>query len=408
MPGISSFSTFLAESFLHDLNPVIVELPGALAIRWYGVAYLLGFVAAWALLKWMGRTGRIAIPPQWAFDYITYGVVGVIIGGRLGYVLFYDLFRSLADGATPLLWEFTGDFPFWGVLFVWDGGMSFHGGLAGVIIALVLFAHRRGLPKSHVLDVATFITPPGLFFGRIANFINGELWGKVIPHPMHADAPWWSIKYPSEITDHWLRILRLDDESALRELTYRMAADFNLSAPDETALREAVMAEASRRLELLEPLRNTIGGSNDFHARVVEAAYAGNEAVAQHIQPLLTPYYPSQLFQACAEGLLLWLVLILIWLKPRRMGVVGSWFLIAYGILRIFTELFRQPDEGVALVLGLQRGQLLSALMIACGIVTLIIFGRKGPRIGGLIQPSPETVALRPVVDTTTVVTRSK
>jgi len=399
MSSTSSHTLLLAESFLHDLDPVILELPGALAVRWYGVAYLLGFVVAWALLKWMGRTGRIIIPPQWAFDTITYGVVGVIIGGRLGYVLFYDLFRSLGEGQTPLLWDFTGSFPFWGVLFVWDGGMSFHGGLAGVIIALILFAHRRGLPKSHVLDVATFITPPGLFFGRIANFINGELWGKVIPPSMRADPPWWSVKYPGELTEHWLRIFQLQDANALRDLTHRMAADFGLSAPDESALRELVMAEASRRLETLEPLRDIVTNDQNFYPRIVEAAYAGNQAVVEHLQPLLTPYYPSQIFQAIAEGIILWLVLILIWLKPRRMGVVGSWFLIVYGVLRIVTELFRQPDEGVNPLFGvISRGQQLSAIMILVGLVTLFIFGRRGPRVGGLVRPAAETVALRPAL----------
>lgn len=401
MTEISPPMRLLAESFLHDLNPIILDLPGALAIRWYGVAYLMGFVAAWALLKWMGRTGRIIMPPQWAFDTITYGVVGVIIGGRLGYVLFYDLFRSLGEGRTPLLWDFTSDFPFWGVLFVWDGGMSFHGGLAGVIIALILFAQRRGLPKSHVLDVATFVTPPGLFFGRIANFINGELWGKVIPSRLHGDPPWWSIKYPTEVSENWIAIFQVRDANALRELTYRLAADFGLSAADESSLRELVMAEASRRLDALEPVRDWFALNVQWPEIVVQEAYAGNQAVVEHLQPLLTPYYPSQIFQALAEGIVLWLALILIWLKPRRMGVVGSWFLIVYGVLRIITELFRQPDAGVALVLGLQRGQLLSAIMIAVGVVTLIIFGRRAPRIGGLIHPSPETVALRPALAAT-------
>src|SRR5687768_2020641 len=103
MPDATVMALLLAQSFLHDLDPIIVDLPGALAIRWYGVAYLTRFAVALVLLRWMGRTGRIIIPPQWAFDTLTYGVVGVIIGGRLGYVLFYDLFRSLAEGATPLL-----------------------------------------------------------------------------------------------------------------------------------------------------------------------------------------------------------------------------------------------------------------------------------------------------------------
>jgi phosphatidylglycerol---prolipoprotein diacylglyceryl transferase len=142
---------------------------GPVKVHWYGIMYLLGFAGGW----WLGRR-RAARPgstwkPNDVDDLIFYSMLGVILGGRIGYVLFYGL-------------QFWADDP-WYPLKIWEGGMSFHGGLLGVITALALFAWRRG---RHVADVYDFTAPlpaVGLFFGRIGNFINGELWGKVTTVP---------------------------------------------------------------------------------------------------------------------------------------------------------------------------------------------------------------------------------
>jgi phosphatidylglycerol:prolipoprotein diacylglycerol transferase len=207
-----------------------------------------------------------------------------------------------------------------------------------VIAAACIFARRRGLSSLHILDMAAFASTVGLCLGRVANFINAELWGKALPAHMQSyvagasatggDPPWWSVKYPQEVVEVWLQ-----------------------SQPPDP------------RLDLLAPLETVVSNSERFYVNVVSAAQAGNEQVIATLKPLLTAYYPSQIFQAITDGPILMGVLALLWLRPRKPGVIGSWFLIAYGVLRVVTELFRQPDEGVALTFGLlSRGQTLSAL----------------------------------------------
>jgi len=151
-----------------DIDPVAVHL-GPLKIHWYGLMYLLGFAAAW----WLGRR-RLRLFPQLSAqdlsDLVFYAALGVILGGRLGYILFYDFGAYLAE---PL-----------NMLKVWQGGMSFHGGLIGVITAMALFAHRRGRRFFEIADFTAPLIPLGLGAGRLGNFINGELWGRV------TDVPW--------------------------------------------------------------------------------------------------------------------------------------------------------------------------------------------------------------------------
>jgi len=151
------------------IDPVLVEI-GPLAIRWYALAYMAGILLGWRYVLRLAAEQPGGADGAAIDDLVAWMVLGVILGGRLGYVLFYKPSFYLAD---PLE-----------VLFVWHGGMSFHGGLAGVVITLVLFARRRGLALFALADVIACAAPIGLFFGRIANFINGELWGRV------TDVPW--------------------------------------------------------------------------------------------------------------------------------------------------------------------------------------------------------------------------
>jgi phosphatidylglycerol---prolipoprotein diacylglyceryl transferase len=152
-----------------DIDPILVSL-GPLKVHWYGIMYLLGFIAAWGLGRWRGRRPESLWPPERVDDVIFYCIVGVIAGGRLGYMLFYGFEQILAN---PL-----------NILKVWEGGMSFHGGLIGVILAMMLFGHRHRLHFFQVADFIAPLIPPGLMFGRLGNFINGELWGQ------RTDVPW--------------------------------------------------------------------------------------------------------------------------------------------------------------------------------------------------------------------------
>ena len=160
-----------------QFNPVALSL-GPLAIRWYGLMYLLAF--ALFLLLGHGRIKRNPAPvltsPQ-LDDFLFYGVLGVILGGRLGYVLFYKFGDYLAN---PL-----------SILKVWEGGMSFHGGFIGVMLAMWYFGRREGKTFFQIADFVAPLVPLGLAFGRVGNFINGELWGRVTS----ADA-WWAMLFP--------------------------------------------------------------------------------------------------------------------------------------------------------------------------------------------------------------------
>jgi len=179
----------LAESIVHVLDPFVFEFADGIGPRWYGVSYALGFVAAWLVLRWLARTGRTPLRPEQVGDYITWCIVGVVAGGRLGHVLLYD---------RGLLWTFSSSPPWWEVLAIHRGGMASHGGILGVILASALFARRNGFAPLAMIDTAAFITPPGLMFGRLANWVNGELPGKALPGAMQAAPPWWSVKYPEE------------------------------------------------------------------------------------------------------------------------------------------------------------------------------------------------------------------
>ena len=150
--------------YLHQLDPIALTL-GPLKIHWYGLMYLLAFVSAWWLGRRRIRQGRLPGVDENAFgDLMFYGMLGVVLGGRIGYILFYDLPTYVAD---PLQ-----------MLKVWQGGMSFHGGLIGVLLAVAWWARKH---RQHFFDVVDFVAPLiplGLGFGRLGNWINGELWGK--------------------------------------------------------------------------------------------------------------------------------------------------------------------------------------------------------------------------------------
>lgn len=155
----------------HDLSPFLIRFGEHSGIRYYGLAYLAGFVAAGWLFYRYHRAGRSPLDLNAAVDLVFALVVGVIVGGRLGSYFLYDGWRGF--GQDP-----------WGIFKLWHGGMASHGGMVGVVGALAWFARQRRVDFRRIADLVCTAAPVGLFFGRVANFINGELWGR------HAEVPW--------------------------------------------------------------------------------------------------------------------------------------------------------------------------------------------------------------------------
>lgn len=164
------------------IDPVLIEL-GPFAVRWYALAYIAGILVGWWYAKRLVADQRLWAPaaaplkPTDIDDFIVWATLGIILGGRTGYVLFYDLARFFEN---PLE-----------IFAIWNGGMSFHGGFLGTILAMVLFARARGIPVWSLIDVVAAAVPFGLFFGRLSNFINAELYGRP------TDVPWAMI-FPTD------------------------------------------------------------------------------------------------------------------------------------------------------------------------------------------------------------------
>ncbi|MCA0196842.1 MAG: prolipoprotein diacylglyceryl transferase [Proteobacteria bacterium] len=198
--------------FLHQIDPVAVSL-GPLRVHWYGLMYLLGFLVAWWLGRRRIRAGRLPGVDDDGFgDLLFYGLIGVIVGGRLGSVLFYDLGTYLEH---PLQ-----------VFKVWEGGMSFHGGLVGVLVASWLWSRRQ---RQHFFDTMDFVAPlvpPGLGFGRIGNYIGGELWGKYTEGG-------WGVVFPGGLPEPY----RSMDPAALK-------AQFDTGALDAFARHPSQLYQA--------------------------------------------------------------------------------------------------------------------------------------------------------------------
>lgn len=177
MISLSMLTLFAASGgwWVHDLNPVLWQISDVLAVRWYGLAYVAGFMGAYGLLRFYFAKSLSPLTPAHLESLFLHLILGVMIGGRLGYLLLYQTADFTRD---PLLF-----FRFW------QGGMASHGGFAGVLIAVVIFSYRQGLSMLRVGDMVCCVASLGIFFGRIANFINGELWGTVSEVP-------WAVIFP--------------------------------------------------------------------------------------------------------------------------------------------------------------------------------------------------------------------
>jgi phosphatidylglycerol:prolipoprotein diacylglycerol transferase len=170
-----------------NIDPIAIQI-GPLAVRWYALAYIAGIVLGWRYAIHLAARPPVFLTREAVDDFIVWVTLGIILGGRLGYVLFYKPGHYLFHPHEAL--------------FLWQGGMSFHGGLIGVLVAVWLFARRRGVPVLAMGDLVATVAPIGLLFGRIANFINGELYGRVAPDVAWAmvfpgGGPW--PRHPSQL-----------------------------------------------------------------------------------------------------------------------------------------------------------------------------------------------------------------
>lgn len=249
-----------------SISPIIFSI-GPIAVRWYSLAYLFGIIAAWFLVARNIKKYNLPMSKSALEDTVFYVTLGIILGGRLGYVLFYG---------TDIFWQHPLE-----ILAVWHGGMSFHGGIIGVIIAVYLISRKYQYRFLAITDLAALYAPIGIFLGRLANFVNDELWGRI------TDVP-WAVKFPN-------------------------------------------------------------GG--------------------------YLPRHPSQIYEACLEGIVLFAVLNLLWQKKwvrQHTGFVSGLFLICYGSFRAFLEQFREPDAQLGFIfLNITMGQLLSLPFIILGIIVL-------------------------------------
>ena len=334
--------TSLLATYLHDINPYAIKLWDGGPIRWYAVSYLLGFVIAFLLIRRVARVGVSTLKPERTSDYIVIVAISLMIGGRLGYVLFYQPY---------LLWDFSTRFPFWGVLATMGGGMASHGGIIGGVLGAVYFGWRHQLGKRFMVDLLAFSAPLGVFLGRIANFINGELYGRACNENYI-----FAVKFPQEIRD-W------------------------------SAQRWYELIDA-----LPDPGQHLLPGKTWDYESIITMIQQANPAVIQTVEPLLVPRHPSQLYAAILEGLVVFIVLAIAWIKPRRPGTITCLCLIVYGSVRIFDELFRTPDAHIGFQLfGLTRGQWLTVPVVLCGIVGLILVLKSKSKPVGSWRRGPWT-----------------
>ena len=252
-----------------SIDPILISL-GFLDIRWYSLSYIFTFIFGSILIKKLNKKSLNNLSDIQIDKFFVWAVLGVIIGGRVGYVLFYQLQLFFQD---PLY-----------IFQIWKGGMSFHGGLIGMILAIYLFAKQNNLSFFYLSDLVSIVAPIGLFLGRISNFINTELYGRITDFP-------FAIIYP------------LIDNN---------------------------------------------------------------------------PRHPSQLYEAFFEGLVLFIILYLIFIKNSKKysaGIISAYFLILYSIFRFLIEFLREPDLHLGLYLNyFSMGQILCIPIFFAGI--LILFRR--------------------------------
>jgi phosphatidylglycerol:prolipoprotein diacylglycerol transferase len=294
--------------YVHDLDPLIFRIYDNVGPRWYGLAYVLAFICGYLVYRKLAQRGFADLPVAKVSDFITGAALfGVIVGGRIGYVLFYkpEMLRE------PL-----------SIFRVWEGGMSSHGGMVGLLGFTFYYAWRHKMSWTNLGDNLVVTAPIGLFFGRVANFINGELYGR-------AANVSWAMQFPKELTEN--------------------------------------VGEAQRAITACTKIDPSLTSSE-----AIVTAVRHQPAVKDALRTILTPRHPSQIYEAFFEGILLFSIL---WFVRTRMrqpnGVLTGLFFIFYAIFRIIVENFREPDA--SLIAGFTRGQFFSFFLIAIGLAFVIV-----------------------------------
>ncbi len=337
--------------WVHNLDPMIFELWNGFGPRWYGLAYIIGLVAGWYIVKRWAEQERVPIQPIAVQDLAVYFGVGMIAGGRIGYCLFYD---------TSLL-GFTSDFPFWRVLAVWEGGMASHGGIVGMFLGVLMYCKRNSINFLVIADASAVVTPIGICAGRLANFINGELWGRP------TDVA-WGIKFPeSTSTDH----------SILREQYILEQWNKKIDTINSTNFIE--------QLNIVYLEYNKLYNDYNFDYKDAMERFhklpAGSEEWIQIANQYVLTRHPSQLYAAFMEGIVVITVGMLIHRLHRRPGISMGVIFSVYAVMRFVNEFWRNPDPGYALYLGwMSKGQLLSLPLLAIGIFFIVWAYRRGPK----------------------------
>lgn len=293
--------------YLHDLSPYIVRLTDGIALHWYGLAYVLGFYCCYLVMRSLARRGYGELKEEQVGDFIVLvALFGVVIGGRLGHVLLYKPGEYLRH---PL-----------DIFLINKGGMASHGGILGVFLVTLWYARRHRLSWPGLGDNLVVGAPLGILFGRLANFINGELWG----HP--ATVP-WAVKFPTELA-----------QSGAPPSFFGVITEGN-----------RFPAHSSEILELAGRFPGSL----------------------EKIEAALPPRHPSQLYEALLEGLLLFAVLYWVRTRSRELprGLLTGLFFVLYAVVRIIGETFRVPDA--SLIMGVTRGQFYSVFMIGIGLAFL-------------------------------------
>jgi phosphatidylglycerol---prolipoprotein diacylglyceryl transferase len=374
--------------WVHQMNPFLIQFTEHIGIRWYGLAYLTGFFAGYFIMVLIARRGLIAadgtrsLPEEKLGDYLLAIVLGTMLGGRVGYALFYS---------QDLLTDVSAKFPFWGVLRVWEGGMTSHGGMLGIILAAVWYARRQkklSRPNAppqdwmNLGDLTTLGGSLGICAGRIANFINGELYGRPI-ESLKSFGAQFAVKFPTEAF-LWLKY---DAEKSITD----KAPDL---LPRLAGAAEAVGTSSSNWLATVSRVRTSMPARAEVQnviQKIIAATEQHNRAVIDALQPVLTARHPYQLYGSLLEGLLLFFIAAAVWYKPRKPGVVGGIWLVSYAIVRILTESIRMPDAHLGYqLLGLTRGQWLSVAMLVGSIGVLIYALRRDKLPIGGWGPRPD------------------